>query len=918
MSSSVFRDKVKAYLRTAGITQKQLARELGLNTTVLSHKLNATDNMRVTEAETLRVVKLLAQWQAISRRTEAEELLVLMGMEPSAFTADEWTSAPLVSLEIVLTTAATEPSAPSTLPTPLNRLIGRDVLLDAITALLAEDDTRLITLTGSGGVGKTRLAVEIGREAQAQFKDGVAFVGLASLCDSQLVASEIAHQLQIRPDAQTPVIESVKRHVATLDLLLILDNFEHVVDAAPLVTELLDNAPNLKIVITSRVRLNLPFERQVEVPPLELPDAQRSLAALSEQPAVALFVARSQTVRNDFQLTQANAQAVADICVRLDGLPLALELAAARIRLFSPQSLLARLNEPLALLSNPAANVAPRQRTLSETIAWSYRLLEPDEQRLFLVISLFPGTCTLEALQAVLDGDADQALNVAEGVASLLDKSLIQQRDGSDQRTRYTMLQTVRDYGVEQVAAHDLLGTLRQRQTDYYVALVKSTAPKLTGATRIATLDMLEAENDNLRAMLRWTIDRGLHARVILAANLCQFWSQRGYTSEGQGWIAEVLSRDWQETDSPTEQLDYGLAFNGAGVLAFIAGNYAQAKDYFEKAVTLRRTLNDLEGLSSTYNNLGNLAWNMSDLASAKSYFETAVEISEELHKHALTASVLNNLGSLLQGQGELDEAERALTRALAIWRELGNQQSIGNALSNLGMIAFDRGQFEQALAYYSESLPLQLAAGNQRNAAAVMSNLAELALQQGNLDEAQRGFEETLRLQTEVNYQWGMGSATCDLGRVAFFRGEYGTALARLNEALAVLRPLEDTAKISYALEALGMTIYRMGDKKNALVSLREALALRAKQDDVNDTASTLACMAAVYAADGDPLRAAVLWGSAFGLWQKIKRTPPPTQRKLFEQEMRTARINTDPDDFDHAWNTGAEVKLRLLTAKA
>ena len=915
MSTTNFRDKLKAYLRTVGIAQKQLAHELGLHPTVLSHKLNETDNMRVTETEALHMVKLLAQWQAIDRRAQAEELLGLMGMKSAAFSTGEWNAAPLASLEAgIPTPQPTEMRPPLNLPLPLNRLIGRESLLDALTLTLTTAETRLITLTGPGGVGKTRLAVEMGRLGYSHFTDGVVFVGLASLTDAQLVASEIVHQFQLNTDAHTPTSEMIQQYVAERNLLLILDNFEHVIEASALVSELLEAAPKLKIVITSRVRLNVSHERQVDVPPLTLPDVHQ-LADLSVQPAVALFVARAQTVRSDFQLTDTNAQAIAEICVRLDGLPLALELAAARIRLFSPQSLLTRLNEPLALLTNSAANISPRQATLSATIVWSYRLLEPDEQRLFLAISLFPGGCTLEALQAVVEVNA----SVAEVTASLLDKSLVQQHEGKDQRVRYAMLQTLRDYALEQLTTNGTLEALRQSQAEYYVTLVKTAATQLSGANRVATLDWLDAEIDNLRAVLKWTVAHQHHARVILVANLGQLWSQRGYTSEGQRWLAEALKQGWEDAVGEEQEKDYGLAFNSAGVLDFIAGDYAQAKAYFEQAVSLRREINDLEGLSSTYNNLGNLAWNQSDLASAKEYFETAVEISEELNKHALTASILNNLGSLLQGQGNLEGAEKALTRALGIWRDLGNQQSIANALSNLGMVSFDRGQFDQARSYYAESLPLQLAAGNQRNAAAVISNLAELALQQGNYDEAQRGFEETLRLQAEVNYQWGMGSATCDLGRVYFFRGEYGTALARLNEALVILRPLDDLEKISFALEALGMTAYRMGDIDGAMALLREALIMRAKRnDDVNSIASTMACIAAVHAAHREPLRGAVLWGAAFNLWEKIGRTPAPTQRKLFSAELDTARANTDPDAFDHAWQVGMAIKLKRLLGQS
>ena len=401
-------------------------------------------------------------------------------------------------------------SRPHNLPVQFTQLIGREQEVATVQDLLQSEDVRLVTLTGPGGTGKTRLGLQVAAELCDLFTDGVYFVNLAPISDPNIVVPTIAQTLSIREVTSRSLPERLKEELQQKQLLLLLDNFEQVVSAALQVMDLLDACPKLKVLVTSREVLRVRAEREFAVLPLALPDPIHlpALTVLSHYAAVTLFIQRAQAVKPAFQLTPMNARAIAEICVWLDGLPLAIELAAARVKLYPPQALLARLEQGLQILTSGARDVPVRQQSLRNTIAWSYDLLNAEEQQLFRWLSIFVGGCTLEAVEAICRSAGDERTEVLQTVASLIDKSLVQQT-GQDEEPRLMMLETIREYGLECLAASKELEDTRQAHAQYYLALAAQVEPELSGPQQAEWLERLEREHDNLRAALHWSLEQG-------------------------------------------------------------------------------------------------------------------------------------------------------------------------------------------------------------------------------------------------------------------------------------------------------------------------------------------------------------------------------------------------------------------------
>ncbi len=663
-------------------------------------------------------------------------------------------------------------------PTPL---IGRDQEIRLVRDQLSRDDVRLLTLTGPAGTGKTRLALEAASERLTAGRDGTFLVNLAPISDPALVTSEIARSLGVREEVGgAQLIDKLKAALHDKYVLLVLDNFEQVVEAAPQVADLLAACPRLKVLSTSRATLRLRWEHEVAVPPLQVPDlrALPSLDDLSLIPSVALFLERAQAVTPDFRLTDHNAAAIAEICVRLDGLPLAIELAAARVKLFSPLEILARLERRFDLLRADTQDRPDRHHTLRAALDWSYQLLPAEEQRLLRLVSVFVGGCTLEAIDQVVGTGS------VEGIASLLDKSLLH-HDLTSRETRLAMLETVRTYALEQLVANGELDEVQRRHATYCVGMAETAEPALVGPDQVQWLERLEREHDNLRAALRWCIDaREVDMGARLGGALWHFWSTRGYPREGRVWLSElrILAGPQSRTAA------HARVLTGGGRLAYDQGDYAAARALHEESLDIARELGHLPAVAGSLGHLGDVAHQLGDYPQAQSLFEDALAILRQLNDRHGVAEVLNKLGLTVRCRGDHVAARRLYEEALLIGRELGDRGWEARVLNNLGRAAYYQGDFAAARTLHEQSLTIRRQVGDRRGIATSLGDLGDVGHQLGDYATARTLREESLRLWQQLEDPWGMAYVLEGFAELAAVQDQPGLVV-RLVAASTVQR---------------------------------------------------------------------------------------------------------------------------------
>ncbi len=802
------------------------------------------------------------------------------------------------------------------LPSQANMLVGREREAKEVIALLRRDDVHLLTLTGPGGTGKTRLGLQVAAEVVDAFPHGVFFVPLADVRDPTRVVSQIAETLGVTESPGQPLINRLHAAVREQQMLLLLDNFEQVTDAGTMVGQMLTIAPRMKALVTSRSALRVYGEREYPVPPLPLPDARRlpPVEQLMQYESIRLFVARAQEVKATFTLTPANARAVAEICVRLDGLPLAIELAAARIKLLTPQALLARLTNSLQVLTGGARDLPARQQTLRGAIDWSYTTLDADEQTLFARMAVFAGGGTIGAIETICNVTSDIRVDPIEGVSSLADKSLLRQAEGADGEPRFAMLGTIREYAFERLAERGEAVALRRAHAAYYLALAEEAEAYLTGAGQGEWLVRLAEEHDNVRVALRGALEREDDEMAVrLVAAFWRFWAARGYLTEGRRWMERALARAGNVPDGVRAK-----ALDGAASLLRAQGDLDAARMQYEQSLALRRTSGHQAGIAHSLSNLGGMARDRGEYDTARALYEESLAIRRAESDTEAVARTLINLGIVAQRSGDAAAARARYEESLVVARAHRHMQAVAHALTNLGAVAQQQHAYTDARARYEESLAVGRALGDNGAVGFALNNLGSVARQQGDYAAARAFYEQSLTLRRELGDMRAMAFSLTNLGMVAQEQGDYAAARTWYEECLALRRELGDPRAIPFAVNNAAVAARQQGDTAAARQWYRESLALYQQLGDARGTADSLEGLAALAATDGDAPRAAHLWAAAETIREQGNARRVPAEQERYERDLTAALIHLAPDAWRAAWAAGRAMTVQQVIETA
>ncbi len=721
-----------------------------------------------------------------------------------------------------------------------------------------------MTLTGSGGVGKTRLSIKVGEHVLRDFADGVWLVELAAILDSLLVPRTVAIAIGLRDEPQRPVIDMLSDYLRDKQILILLDNCEHLLDAcAQLADTLLKHCRNLKILATSREALGVMGEAAYRVPSLGLPDIQQLLEKFRDYESVRLFEERAQLARIDFSLTLENAPSVAKICNRLDGIPLAIELAAARVSAFSTEQIAKQLDESFNVLTGGSRTALPRHQTLRASMNWSWGLLTESEQTLMRQLSVFAGGWTLEAAQAVCDG------NALDLTSALVKKSLIMVDQKSESDTRYHFHELVRQYAYERLSETGGIHLLRERHLYYFLKIAEEADLNLRGGEQVHWLNQLKVDHDNLRVALDWALSNNAEAGLRLVGALWWFWRVCGYISEGCEWMSKVLvlPNGVARTQLRAKVL-YGAAF-----LESIRYDNAKAQALYEESLSIYTEIEDKPGIADALNGLGFLAERLKDWETSRTHFEAGLKTGSEVqNKHAVAVS-LEGLGMIAKQYRAWTTARTLFEQFLAMERELGNAIQIAHALRRLGGIAFAQGDIAMARSRFEESLSIFRELNFKQFIAILINNLANLAHYQGNYEEASTLYNDSLNLlqEKDIGFESNHAMVLCNLGYVA----------------------------------------YRRGQQAHARELFKESLLLYQKLEEKEGSALCLVSLAGLLASSGKPRQAVSLISTAQAVFDKMDTQLDPKDKAEYDHNLEIVRTQLDEASFEIAWAEGRAIIL-------
>lgn len=768
-------------------------------------------------------------------------------------------------------------SPPNNLPAQLTSLIGRESELQSIEQLLRKENLRLLTLTGPGGTGKTRLSIQVAANLLESFGDGVFFISLAPITDPNLVCSEITKTLEVQESASTLLTETLKRFLRARQMLLVLDNFEQVLDAAPFVADLLQSCPRLKIIVTSRALLQIRGEREFAVEPLALPDVNHS--QLPDQvrgySAVALFADRARLANPAFTITEENASDLAELCIRLDGLPLAIELAAARIKMLSPKNLLMRLDNRLNLLVSGARDLPARQQTIRNTIKWSYDLLDDQEKRLFRWLSVFVGGFTFDHAEWLCKAMPDCRLDVLDGITSLVNKSLLKQQDRLDEQPRFTMLETIKEYGLEQLLATGEAETVKGLHSEYFLQMAEMAESELLGKTQQDWLERLDAEHDNMRAALNWTQGSGdTETGLRIAGALWRYWLIRTHWSEGRERLTRLLQSDGDCAD-PDARVK---ALTGLATLAQNQSDYELARSLFEKCLAICRASENRSGIATSLVNLGWIAFHQCD-------YDVAHALSEE---------------------------------GLALHTEAGNQQGIILAINNLGFIAFYQGGYEVAASLHQKNVRLRKEASDNRGLTFSLVHLARASLRLNDYGKAGECIEEAISLIEAVGDKQGIAYALTIKGELLNAEGDSERAMLVAERGMKLWREIGDRYGLSFGLIVIARIASANGDYQQATDLYQESLALQKDSRNRRDIAECFEQLAAISVRHKQFKRGAALLSASTFLREGIGFQLSPQEVASQSATIDEMKAALGEDEFRDSCARARELSLEQMMAFA
>jgi predicted ATPase/Tfp pilus assembly protein PilF len=722
-------------------------------------------------------------------------------------------------------------------------------------------------------VGKTRLAIEVASRLQGTYPDGVVFVSLAPVQDMLALPTTLTRALGMSEQAGSGVTEALADFIGQRQLLVVLDNCEHLIEAcAQLAASLLGTCPQLCVLATSRMALRIRGEQVVQLEPLTLPAVAVGvpLTAIERSPAVALFVERAQEAYPDFALDMSNAAEVAAICSRVDGLPLAIELAAVQCAYASPRALLARLTPSLPLLHGGSRDLPARQQTLRNAIDWSYNLLSDEARHVFRCVAVCVGGCSVDCAAALAGLEPADGIAVLHVLETLVGASLLLIVESPDGEPRFSMLETIRDYGLEKLEDSGDGPSVRARHLGWCVALAEDAAEELSGAAQGQWLDRLEVEHTNLQAALSYAspLDE-LGLRLALA--LWRFWYTRGFLTDGRRWLEAAVAAEVGSASTRAR------ALHGAGMLAWRQGDYAQARTWHEESLALWQGMGDRHGLATSLESLGMVAWRQSDYAQARALHEQSLALRRELGDPQGTASSLHNLGAALHVHGEYEQAEAVYRESLAIRRQLGDKQGVATSLNSLGLLMGELGDYDQASPLHVESHALAEELRDKKGIANSLTNLAYISEVRREYDHAQRLHEKSLAIMRELGDRQGIANSLNQLGRIAHAQGNYEQAQVLLQEGLEGARSIGATVHVVESIEVLA------------------------------GLAATL----------GELPRAARLYGAAVALRRAIGAPLPLRERPGHERAVTALRKRLGARRFAQAWTAGERLSLDQVVAE-